>query len=134
MATTYATPSDVAAELGVPAPVPGTPLYQQYERWISRATSQVRARIPDLDARAAADPNYRDVVADVIVSAAARKARNPEGYRSTSTTVDDATISRTRDHALSDGEIRITDEEWALITPLGAAFTARIRYDPGWPR
>src|SRR5690606_39528980 len=43
--------------------------------------AMIRARIRDLDARVAADSNYRALVVKIEAAAVLRVLRNPEGYR-----------------------------------------------------
>lgn len=131
---TYANTSDVAAELGRPAFADPVEI-AQVNRWLTRAENQIRARIPDLDTRAG-DDAYWALVVDVETAAVARVARNPEGLRQVTRSVDDGSVTKTRDQALSDGQLRIAEEEWDLLLPADPvdAASTRMRYTPGWGR
>lgn len=126
---TYASVADVAAELGRPVPT-DEPTVAQWERWLARVENQILARIPDLHARVAAGSPTADLVADVEATAVARKALNPEGLRSTTRSIDDASVTKTVDQARSAGELELTDDEWDLLLPrpVRGAFTIR----PEW--
>ena len=82
---------------------------------------RIKSRITDLDDRAAADADFAADVVQVQVDAVLRLLKNPDGKRAES--IDD--YSWTRDRALSDGALRITEEEWAL---LGVATPRRKAY------
>jgi hypothetical protein len=117
----------VRVELGVPCP--SATQLQQVNSWLAQIERIIRGRIRDLDELVADGRLDRAVLADVETSAVARKARNPDGLRQTSSTVtaDDVseTVSQTVDVASSDGVLRLTDEEWARLLPAssGGAFT-----------
>lgn len=129
---TYATVSDVAAELGRPTPT-DTDTLAQWGRWLARAESAILARIPDLTDRIVAGTVDITTVADVEASAVARVVRNPEGLRQVSKTIDDGTVSKTRDTVLSDGQLRITSEEWARLIPPSTIFSIRGSHEPDVP-
>lgn len=126
---TYASVADVAAELGRPVPT-DEPTVAQWERWLNRVENQILDRIPDLHERVAAGKPTAELVADVEASAVARKALNPEGLRSTTRSIDDASVTKTIDQTRSTGELELTDGEWALLLPRPSrgAFTIR----PEW--
>lgn len=121
----FTTIADVAAELGLPIPT-DLPTITQWNWWISSAESQIRARVPDLDARVAADPAFRDVLVHVVAAAVARVVRNPEGLRQITRAVDDGSVTKIVDSSRSAGGLYITDDEWALLVPLNQAFTVRL--------
>jgi hypothetical protein len=103
----------------------------QVNQWLGRIERVIRDRIPDLDQRIDDGDLSAETVADVEVAAVARKAGNPGGLRQRSTTItgDDVseTTSETIDSALSDGQLRLTDDEWARLEPAtGGAFTIRL--------
>ena len=111
-----ATVADVAAELG--QALPDDPhIIAQWNRWINRADTIIRARIPDLDARILAGTLSSLVVVDIQAAAVARKALNPEGLRQTTMSVDDGSVTRIVDSARSIGEIVILPEEWERLLP-----------------
>lgn len=127
----YATTADLAAELGQPHPDDETTL-AQWNRWLTKAENQIRARIPDLDARAL-DPHFEALVLDAEVAAAARKSLNPKGLASRTVSIDDGSVTERRREDLSDQDVFISDADWALL--LGEkveAFSTRVRYEPGW--
>lgn len=112
---THAVVDDVAAELG--RPISTAAEIAQVQAWLRRIEATIKVRVPDLDALAAASADYLAAVVSVEAAAVARKAVNPEGLRSTTRAIDDGSVTKVRDSALSDGVLRITDDEWALITP-----------------
>ncbi len=132
---TLANVSDVAAELGRPTPSDVETL-TQWNRWLMRVEATIRARVRDLDARIADGDLASDLVSGIESAAVARVVRNPEGLRQVSKTVDDGTVSKTRDAVLSDGQLRITDEEWALLLPPAPMGSIRPGFEPDvawWP-
>lgn len=121
----YTTIADVAAALGRPIPTdPAT--IAQWNWWIDDAESQIRAELPDLDARVAADPDFRITLVHVVAAAVARIAHNPEGLRQITRAVDDGSVTKTVDSSRSGGQLFISDEEWARLLPLNEAFTVRL--------
>lgn len=86
------------------------------------------ARIPDLEDRAAADPDgFGADVIQVQANAVIRVLKNPDGKRQES--IDD--YSWTRDRAISAGELMVLGSEWALLgvnAKRGKAFTINT-----WP-
>ena len=53
----------------------------------------------------------------VVAQAVIRVVRNPDGLRTYSRAVDDATFSGTIDSELSSGSLYLTDAEWELLLP-----------------
>lgn len=129
---TYASPQDVADELGRPIPTDPVEI-AQITRWLGRAENMIRGRIPDLDTQAT-DAAFAALVVDVEAAAVARRVQNPEGLRSVTKTIDDGTMTKVRDQVLSDGQLRILDEEWDLLLPASSpdALSTRMSYTPGW--
>lgn len=78
------------------------------EARIKDAEAKIRLRIPDLDDRVAANPEYADVVARVCADAVIRLVRNPEGY--VQETDGNYTYMLAQSHA--DGKLSITPDEW----------------------
>lgn len=111
--TTYATPDDVEVRLGRPLTDPA-----QAVALLRDAEVLIRSRVLDLAARVADEPGFLDVVVMVEANAVVRVLRNPEGLRAVTVTVDDGSVTRTRDQATSDGALRITDDEWDLLAPV----------------
>jgi hypothetical protein len=121
----YTTIADVAAELGRPIPT-DDPTIAQWNWWINGVENQIRAAVPDLDTRIAADPTFRGVVVHIVAAAVARVARNPEGLRSVTRSVDDGSVTKTVDSSRSAGGLYLTDDEWTQLLPLNEAFTIRL--------
>lgn len=124
--TTYAGVSDVEVELG--RPISTEEETAQVTRWLERAEGLIRARISDLDDQVTAGTIDENLLIWVEAAAVARKAINPEGLRSVTRSIDDGSVTKVRDSALSDGVLRITDEEWAMLIPSRprGAFTIRL--------
>ena len=78
---------------------------------LADAERRIAARIPNFDQRVEDDNGFVNNVVEVASSAVIRILLNPDGKRSES--IDD--YSWTRDRAVSDGILRITPEEWALL-------------------
>lgn len=117
-----ATPDDVRVELGRPTLDPVE--VEQITSWIGRAENLIRARLGDL---ALLD---QPLLVDVVVQAVARKARNPDGK--VSEDIDDYRYRLNTDAAR--GDLFITADEWALLSPDSgsSAFTIRPAFTPGW--
>ncbi len=91
---------------------------------IEDAERRLRAKIPDLVALAAADPDYEATVIQVVADAVIRVLKNPNSKSSEQ--IDD--YKWTRDKSVSDGALRITSAEWASLGvttagPSGKAFS-----------
>lgn len=125
---TYAVVSDVAEELGRPISSLTSDETAQINRWLRRAEAVIRGRLPGLDDLVTAGALTAEVVADVEAAAVARKVLNPEGK--VAERIDDY------DYRLNEnsrrGEVFITDEEWALLTPVSVsvAFSTRPGFEP----
>lgn len=115
----YASVEDVSARLGRPITDPTE--VAQVQAWLNDAGAVIRSRIPGLDGHVAAGAPTADTVLLVESNAVIRKIRNPEGY--TSETIDDYTYRY--NEQVRRGDIFLTDEEWALLTPgaSGGAWT-----------
>lgn len=118
----YTDPSSVAVELGrelTPSEV------AQVKQWIDRVEARISARIPDLAERIG-DTDFFAVFSGVVVDVVARKARNPEGFRSER--IDDYYYDR----GAQSTDLSLTADEWAELLPeLGAtgAFSVRPSFD-----
>ena len=113
----YATVDDVAARLGRDM--------DEAERRLAAVLlddveERLRARIPDLDDRVAADEHYRALVVSVEATAVVRVLRNPGGYRSET----DGNYSYSLDTRAAAGFLTILDEELALLGAARGAWTA----------
>ena len=119
----YANVQDVADRLG--RPITDAAEIKQVNAWISDVELIIKARIRDLDELVAGGEIDAGILTSVIAGAVVRKVQNPEGYRSTTRSLDDWSETRTRDREVSDGALRLTDDEWALLIPenTSGAFT-----------
>lgn len=86
--------------------------------------------IPGLAARVAADMDLADLVRYELALAIKRILANPDFTRQVSTTVDDATVSRTIDQAVSSGMLYFPEDVLNRLRPRrrGGAFSI----NPGW--
>lgn len=119
------TPADIALELGLVTPDPGSISFQQWDRWIIRARQQISERLGDL---AALDQATLD---DVVTLAVAAHARRPDDAVQTDVQVDDGRVSRR--YTTSSGQVTIRDEWWARLSPEGTssgAFSVRPSFTP----
>lgn len=114
---TYASPADVAAEMGRSADSLTPAEEIQYQAWLGRVEATIKTRIPDLDARVASGALDEATVISVEAAAVARKALNPEGLRQVTKSIDDGSVTKVRDTELSSGVLFITDDEWLLLLP-----------------
>lgn len=128
----YANVSDVSKRLG--RPITSADEVGQVNAWLTDVELKIKGRIPTLDALVTAGDIDEDAVVSVESNAVVRKMQNPEGLRQVTTSVDDASVTKIRDRVLSDGELRITDEEWEMLTPSGsaAAFSITPYGQPGY--
>lgn len=117
----YANLTDVSARLG--RPVTDATEVEQVNAWLSDVETLILARIPDMVARVGDNQPSSAVVAMVEANAVVRKVRNPEGK--VSERIDDY------DYRLNEnagrGELFLTDEEWALLSPGAGAGAFTIR-------
>lgn len=129
---TYATPDDVATELGREISADGME-YRQVGKWLNRCEMQIRQRIPVLDDWCA-DETYKAIVVEVESAAVARKALNPEGLRSTMTQIDDGSLQTTYDSARPVGEVVVLESEWDMLLHRvgGDLGTAIVAPEPLW--
>jgi len=103
------TPTDIAVELGRPAPDAGSVEFAQWTRWIARARLLIQARLGDLTALDQA------VLDEVVLLAVSAHAKNPDSATQVDVRIDDAATSRR--YSKSSGSIQIADEWWALLDP-----------------
>lgn len=106
---TYATPQDVADELG--RPLSGSAETTQFAGWLLRVEALILTRIPDLAARIAAGSLDQAVVVSVEAAVAARKALNPAGKQNER--IDDYSYGLT--DAAASVDLTLTDVEWATL-------------------
>jgi hypothetical protein len=108
--TTTITPDVVAVALGQTAPPAGTPTYEQWDMWISDALMLIETRMAQLEITTAPDQAKLDYV---IRQAVVAHVQRPDNATQVTTTVDDASVSRT--YASSRGRVEILDEWWTLL-------------------
>jgi len=120
----FAVLDDVSTRLGRPITAPDE--VAQVNAWIGDAESLVLARIPDLEARVVDGAPTVAVVAMVVANAVIRKIKNPDGKVSEG--VDD--YNYRYNEQTRKGELFLTDEEWALLTPASSASAFSTR--PGF--
>jgi len=89
----------------------------------NRAWLRIKARFPDIEVTTsvvppAVDPLVSvDIVKDVMASMIVRVLKNPGSLRTRSESIDDHTDAATLDAAISSGEMYLTADEAALLTP-----------------
>ncbi len=115
----YANLTDVAERLG--RPITDSDEVAQVNAWIGDVEQLIAARLPDLDERIADGRPTLAVVMMVVANAVIRKVKNPDGKQNER--IDDYSYGLTEDAAR--GALFLTDEEWALLAPVGqsGAFT-----------
>lgn len=93
--------------------------------WIGDLESDIRLRIPDLDAQEAASPDFGNRVRRVVFKVIKRVLDNPKGLRQSTVSIDDYSRTETVDKAGSSGELAFTDDDWAELLPVtsGDAWT-----------
>ena len=117
----YANLTDVAERLG--RPITDSDEVAQVNAWIGDVEQLIAARLPDLDERIAEGRPTLAVVTMVVANAVIRKVKNPDGKQNER--IDDYSYGLTEDAAR--GALFLTDEEWALLAPVGqsGAFTIK---------
>lgn len=132
----FASPEDVAIELGRPTSSITDAEREQWTAWLERVERSIRRRFRreglDLDNQInIGDPSIEEVV-DVEVAVVSRRVRNPEGLTSTTVTIDDGTITRRREGADDALGLDLTDIEWEALLPRSEpqAFTVRATFEP----
>lgn len=89
----------------------------------NRAWLRIKARFPDIEVTTAIVPPALepvisvDIVKDVMASMIVRVLKNPDSLRIRSESIDDHTDAATLDAAISSGEMYLTPDEVALLTP-----------------
>ena len=121
---TYATYEDVEDRFG--ETLSGTQI-TQVNVWLADVERRLRRRIPDLDDRAALDPDYLAEVISVESEAVIRILKNPDGFRAEA----EGSYSYSTDVRTSSGFMLILEDEW---TRLGASGAFTIRTNRGYPR
>lgn len=117
----FANLTDVEERLG--RPITDSDEVKQVNAWIGDVESLILARIPDLQEKVTAGVPTAAVVSMVVANAVIRKINNPDGKVSEG--VDDYQY-RYNEQARK-GDLFLTDEEWALLTPAAASGAFSIR-------
>ena len=119
---TYASVEDVVARYGRTLTVGES---AQVVEWLEDLSSDIRVRIPDVEARILLSADYARLVKRVIAETIGSKLRNPEGLRQRTVSIDDYSETKTVDVTNSSGRLWISDEDWSLLLPAtsGDAFT-----------
>jgi hypothetical protein len=108
---TTVTPATIAVALGLAAPASGSVTEVRYSLWINDALMLVQVRYDSLgDDTIVVDQVRLDYV---IREAVAAHAQRPDSSTQVSTSVDDASVSKT--YSSSKGRVAILDEWWALL-------------------
>ncbi|MDM8084742.1 Gp19/Gp15/Gp42 family protein [Cellulomonas cellasea] len=125
---TFANITDVGVRLG--RPIADANEIAQVNAWLGDVEGLILARIPNLLTLVAAGFPAATTVLSVEANAVIRKIKNPDGKVSEG--VDDYNY-RLNENARK-GEIFLTDDEWALLTPasVSAAFSTRPGFEPDW--
>ena len=99
----------------------------QVQAWIEDLDAMISLRAPDLADRVAQDQPSVAVVRMVYAQAIRRVLLNPEGLRQYTESIDDYSVTKTVDSAMSSSALYLTDDEWGLLSPAstGDAFTIR---------
>lgn len=99
----------------------------QVNAWIDDLDAMISLRVPDLEDRVAQDQPSVAVVRMVYAQAIRRVLLNPEGLRQYTESIDDYSVTKTVDSAMSSSALYLTDDEWGLLSPAstGDAFTIR---------
>nr|WP_241179679.1 Gp19/Gp15/Gp42 family protein [Pseudoclavibacter alba] len=78
---------------------------------LERVERRIRLRIPDLDIRIDADPEFGQLLSDIEAEAVARVFRNPDGYTQES----DGDYSYNINRLVASGLLAVTDDEWEQL-------------------
>lgn len=85
--------------------------------WIGDLESDIRRRIPDVDAQITADSNFGTVIKRVIFKAIKRVLDNPKGLRQSTVSIDDYSRTETVDKTGASGEIEFSEADWEALLP-----------------
>lgn len=93
--------------------------------WIDDLESDIRRRIPDVDAQVLADPSYGNVIKRVISAVVKRVLDNPKGLRQSTVSIDDYSRTETVDTTGSSGVLGFSLDDWEALLPItsGDAWT-----------
>lgn len=116
----YATVANVQTRLGRTIPTEEQP---QVKEWILDTEDLILSRLTGLPALVSAGTVTERTVTRVVCQAVIRKIKNPDGLANERT--DDYSYGLNDDAAK--GEIHLTDDEWADLTPTSSAAAFTIR-------
>lgn len=108
--TTDVTPDVIAVALGRTAPLADSPQYDQWAMWIDDALMLIETRMTQLAITTAPDQAKLDYV---VRQAVVAHVQRPDNATQVTTTVDDASVSRT--YQSGRGRVEILDEWWTLL-------------------
>ena len=108
--TTTVTPAMIAVALGQAAPASGSLTEAQWQMWIDDALMLIQLRVDTFDPVPTIDQARLDYV---IREAVVAQARRPDSATQVTTSVDDASVSKT--YRSSTGRLDILDEWWAML-------------------
>lgn len=93
--------------------------------WIEDLESDIRRRIPDVDAQIVLDPSYGNVIKRVISAVVKRVLDNPKGLRQSTVSIDDYSRTETVDTTGSSGVLGFSLDDWEALLPItsGDAWT-----------
>ena len=115
------TPSNIAVALGVTAPNSGSAKFNQWQMWIDDATMLIEDRASALGVDVA---EIDQVKVDYVTrEAVVAQVRRPDDATQVTTSVDDASTSKT--YRSGTGRVTILDKWWVLLglTDPSGAFT-----------
>ncbi len=137
----YATPDDVAQELGRPTSSVTPEQQAQWQRWLDRVERDIakgfrRAGLDLAAAVVAGDPTSEEV-ADVEVAAVVRKVQNPTwGRTSVTRQVDDGSVTYRNESGLKVDPLDLLEDDIADLLPDGVeadnagAYSVRPTFEP----
>lgn len=121
------TPETIAVAMGRAAPPEGSPLWEQWEMWISDALMLIEARaelvgklVEDIDQ---AKLDY------VVREAVTAHVKRPDDATTVQVSVDDASSSKT--YKSGSGRVSIRDEWWSFLGLMSASGAFAIDRAPG---
>ncbi|MDN7120300.1 hypothetical protein INN71_02725 [Nocardioides sp. ChNu-153] len=124
------TPTDVAENLGRPAPDQNSPLYKQWDRWITAVLLVIKNRLGPTEQL---DQDTLDYVVLETVSERAAVALR-QGQTSTTVTVDDGTVTNRWENSTDTRGFDFDDRwwGWALLLPRTSqeGFSTRPTFAP----
>lgn len=118
----YATPSDVAVELGRPFDSVSEAEKSQWTLWLDRVERTIRRRFTRegyvLDEQVGLGRPAAEDVQDVVIARVVDKIQNPNTRQSSYTkSVDDASATIRYEGANAGDPLLLTDDEWASLLP-----------------